>query len=265
MKIINKKDYDISFKFDDKNIKCYSEKKIKELYPSGNYKIIGETKKNNKKNEINKITLADKELIVSKYKSNNKIGYKRKYFVAVGEDEYICLLKSNLFIFILSFLIIGTVVSATIGISTFLTTPTLTPDYPLPEEDKQAVKIEGDNTQKVENQKGGGSVRVRLSNTVKVNLTTGIATMVYQNPNQSTENSVITLVLINNGNEYYIGRSGLIKPGNQITELELNTNNINLTEGVYKGKYIVDHYNPKTGEKALTNSNFEDIEIQVSR
>lgn len=265
MKFINKKDYDTSFKFDDKNIKCYSEKKINKLYPSGNYKIIGETKENNKKNEINKITLADKELIVSKYKSNNKIGYKRKYFVAVGENEYICLLKSNLFIFILSFLIIGIVASVIIGISTFLSTSPLTPDYPLPKEDEQAVKIEGDNTQKVVGQKGGGSVRVRLNNIAKVNLTTGIISMAYQNPNQSTESSVITLVLINNGNEYYIARSGLINAGNQITELKLNDNGIKLTEGVYKGKYIIDHYNPETGEKALTNSIFDDIEIQVSR
>lgn len=265
MEIINKKEYDVSLRINDRDIKCYSKKKMKDLYPSGNYKIIGETKENNKKDEIDKIVLVDKELIVSKYKSNSKIGYARKYFVAVGQDQYICLLKSRLFIFVLFFLIFGIVFGTAIGLSTFFHTSILIPDYPLPEEDKQAVKIEDDNTQKVEGQKGGGSVRVRLSDTVKVNLTTGVITMVYQNPNQSTEDSVITLVLINNGNEYYIARSGLIKAGNQITELKLNANNINLTEGVYKGKYIIDHYNPVTGEKALTNSNFENIEIQVSR
>lgn len=265
MKIINKMDYNDTFTINNKDIRCYSKKKMMQLYPGGNYNVIGEAIEKNKKSEIDRITIANKELIVCKYGENNGIKYKRKYFVAVDDNDYICLLKNNSFMILLILLIFGTTVSAMTGLFIYFNSRVLTPDYPLPDVDEKSIKIEDDNTKKVESKVGGGSARVRLSNIAKVRLNTGIVKMAYQNPNQSTLDSVISLVLINNDKEYYIARSGLIKAGNQISELKLSANGINLKEGVYKGKYIIDHYNPETGEKSLTNSSFNDIEIQVSR
>lgn len=265
MKIINKMDYDDTYTINNKDIKCYSKKKMMELYPDGNYNIIGETYENNKKNEIDKVIIANKELIVSKYGKNNRITYKRKKFVAVDQNNYICLLKRDPFLFILILLIFSTIVSVMAGLYIYYNTRVLTPDYPLPNIDEKAIKIQEDNTKKVQSKAGGGSARVRLSNTAKVNLSTGVIKMAFQNPNQSTQDSVISLVLINDGKEYYIARSGLIKAGTQISELKLSANGISLKKGVYKGKYIIDHYNSQTGEKSLTNSSFNDIEIQVDR
>ena len=264
MKIINKNDYNATIKTNDRDIKCYTKKKLDELYHNGNYKIIGEISKNNKKEGIDKIVIANKEFIVSKYNKNNNIMF-RKYFIQVGKDEYICLLKSRLFIFLLIPLMLGIAFGISSIFYMYFNTKTLAPDYPLPEEDEQAIKIEEDSTKKVENENGSGSVRVRLGNTAIVNLSTGIIQIAYQNPNQSSHDSVITLVLIKDDKEYYIARSGLIKTGNQITQLNLDTSEIKLTEGIYKGKFIIDHYNPETGEKALTNSSFNDIEIYVNR
>ena len=264
MKIIQKKDYDTNYSINDRDIKCYSKKKINDLYPDGNFEIVGETFENNKKDKIDKIKIAQKELVVSEYGKNSKIKYSKKYFICVGKDKYLCLLKSRFFILALLLLILGIIIGILLSIFIYFHTPTLKPDYPLPNEDDKSTKIDNDNSQKVKSEEGG-SARVRLSNVAKVNLSTGKIKMLYQNPNQSNQDSVISLVLINNGNEYIIARSGLIKTGRQISEMKLNANTINLTEGVYKGKYVVDHYNPETGEKAILNSNFGDIEIQVSR
>ena len=265
MQIINKKNYDTTFKINNRSIKCYSKDKMKDLYPNGNYVIVGETFQNNKNEEIDKIVIADKELVVSEYKKNSPIMYKREYFIAVGENKYICLLKSRLFILLLFLLIIGITLSFGSLLFIYFRTPMLSPEYSLPPEDKNSTEIEEDHSKRLESGKGGGSVRIRLSNIANVKLSTDTITMAYQNPNQSNQNSVISLVVIKNGNEYYIARSGIVKAGKQITELQLNTSQIKLTEGVYKGKYIIDHYNPESGEKALTNSVFNDIEIRVSR
>ena len=264
MTIIAKNDYDATIKINDRDIKCYSKKRIKNLYLDGNYKIVGETLEKNKKKEKDIIVIANKELIVSNYGENSKVKYKRKGYFEVGENEYIVYLKSRLvFLLILFFILLGIGISTYLGIKIFTSIPTVEPDYPLPPEDNEVTVIEEDNTKKSASQNGGGSVRIRLSNTAKIDLTTGDIQMAYQNPNQSNQDSVITLVLISENNEYIIAKSGLIKSGSQITKLKLLNDVVNLSEGVYKGKYIIEHYNRETGEKALTNSNFNDIEIQV--
>lgn len=266
MTIIAKKDYDATVKINDRDIKCYSKKKIKNLYPDGNYKIVGETFEKNKKQEKDIIVIADKKLIVSEYGKNSKLRYKRKGYFEVGENEYIVYLKSRLaFLLILVFILLGIGISVYFGIKILTSIPTVEPEYPLPPEDNQVTVIDEDNTKKSISKNGGGSVRVRLSNTAKIDLNTGDIEMIYQNPNQSNQDTVITLVLISENEEYIIAKSGLIKSGNQITKLKLFNNVVQLSEGVYKGKYIIEHYNPETGEKALTNSNFNDIEIQVKQ
>lgn len=264
MKIIEKNDNDTTLKINDRDIKCYSKKKIKNLYPDGNYKIVGETFEKNKKKKEDIIEIANKELTVSKYGKNSKVIYKIKGYFEVGENEYIVYIKSRLAFLLLLFpILLGTAVPIYIGIKLYTSIPYIMPDYPLPPEDEQATVIEDDNTQKSESKNNGGSVRIKLSNIAKLDLSTGNIDMVYQNSNQSNQDSVITLVLISENKEYIIAKSGLIKSGKQITRVKLIDNVVNLSEGVYKGKYVIDHYNPTTGEKALTNSNFNDIEIQV--
>lgn len=264
MEIISKKDYDTTIKINDRDIKCYSKKKLKNLYPDGNYSIVGETFEKNKKRKEEIVEIANKKLIVSKYRKNSKVIYKIKGYFNVGEDDYIVYIKSRLaFLLIVFSILLGIVISSYIGIKLYGSIPYIIPDHPLPPEDEKSTVIEEDNTKKSDSNNNGGSVRIKLSNIAKINLNTGNIEMVYQNPNQSNHDSVITLVLISESKEYIIAKSGLIKSGKQITNLKLINNIVNLSEGVYKGKYIIDHYNPTTGEKALTNSNFNDIEIQV--
>ena len=264
MKIINKADYEQKVKINDRDVKCYTRNKMKELYPDGNYKIVGETFEKNKKKEIDRINIADRELIISKYGENSRLLYKRKGFLQVGENEFLVILNNRLafLIILLTAIIIGSGMTA-FAMYTFFSIPTVAPDYELPPEDKNATSIRGDNSQKVTSQKGGGAVTVRLENSATVHLDTETVDMIYQNPNSSNQDSVITLCIIKGENEYAIARSELVKVGNQITTLKLLEDRINLVPGIYKGRYIIDHYNPETGEKAITNAKFNDIKVTV--
>ena len=87
--------------------------------------------------------------------------------------------------------------------------------------------------------------------------------MWYQNPNSSNQDSVISLVIVKDGADYPVARSGLVKTGHQIQQMDLLPEAPALSPGVYTGKYVIDHYNPATGEKAVTNSEFTDIEVTV--
>lgn len=264
MTIITKRDYDTTIKINDRHVKCYSKKKLKNLHPDGNYKIVGETFEKNKKRRKDILDIANMKLNVSKFGKNNRILYKRKGYVEVGDNQYIALLKSRIpFLLIMFCILLAIGISTYSAIKIYTSIPSVEPEYLMPLEDEKVTPIEEDNTKKSESQNGGGSVRIRLSNTVNIDLKTGDIEMIYQNPNQSNQDSVVTLVLISDNKEYVIAKSGLVKSGKQITQLKLNNSDIKLSEGVYEGKYIIEHYNPTTGEKAMTNSNFNDIRIQV--
>ena len=126
MIIIDKKDYDAIVKINDRDIKCYSKKKIKNLYPDGNYSIIGETLEKNKKKEKNTIIIANKTFIVSKYGANSNIIYKRKGYFEVGDNEYIVYLKSRIaFLLILFFVLLGIAISVYFGIKIFTEIPSV--------------------------------------------------------------------------------------------------------------------------------------------
>lgn len=263
MKPINKKDYDATFSLGNRDLKCYSRKKLASRYPTGNYELLGETCSHNRESAIAGLDLSSEQLVVSAYGSHSRLKYSRRYFLAVGRNQYICLLKSRLFPLLFFLLVLGILLSCILSILIFFRTPVLAPDYPLPTADTHATRIENDHTAKSDSETGGGSVRLRFSRVAKVNLSTGLISILYQNPNQSNQDSVLTLVLVKDGQEYILARSGLVKAGTQLTQLQLNTSEVALAEGVYQGKFFIDHYHPTTGEKALANSSLDDVEIQV--
>lgn len=119
------------------------------------------------------------------------------------------------------------------------------------------------NSQKVMSKKGGGSVTVRLENSAIVHLDTGIVDVIYQNPNSSNQDSVITLCVIDGENEYTIASSELVKVGNQIQTLKLLEDRIDLAPGIHEGRYVLEHYNPETHEKAAVSAKFNGIKVTV--
>lgn len=132
----------------------------------------------------------------------------------------------------------------------------LAPDYAPQEEEQHAETIPNDDGEKMEQPDGGGSVSLSYSREVTIALGEETAKLYFANPGKSNQDIVLQLVV----QDQVILQSGTLKPGNQVTSLELlNGAAKMLSEGGYEGKFVVLYYHPETGEKAVVNT-----EIPVS-
>lgn len=129
--------------------------------------------------------------------------------------------------------------------------PTLAPDYAPQEEEQNAETIPGDNGEKLDNPEGGGSVSLTYSREVSINLNDETATLLFANPGKSNQDMVLQIVV----QDTVIVQSGTLKPGNQVTTLELLDGMAKkLSAGTYEGNFVVLYYHPETGEKAIVNT-----------
>ena len=132
----------------------------------------------------------------------------------------------------------------------------LAPDYAPQKQEQNAETIPDDTGEKMENPEGGGAVSLTYSNEVKIDISDKAAALYFANPGKSNQDIVLQLVV----QDQVILQSGTLKPGNQVTSLELlNGAAKMLSEGGYEGKFVVLYYHPETGEKAVVNT-----EIPVS-
>ena len=160
-------------------------------------------------------------------------------------------LKPNLLILIL---LIITVIAICITVWALFfrdTGPVLAPDYAPQEEEQNAETIPGDTGEKLDNPEGGGSVSLTYSREVSIDLSEETATLLFANPGKSNQNMVLQIVI----KDTVIVQSGTLKPGNQVTTLELIDGMAdNLSAGTYEGNFAVLYYHPETGEKAIVNT-----------
>ena len=75
--------YDSKYKVRNRDIACFSKSKMKDMYPDGNYNVIGETILNNKKDKIDEIVLGKVALNVSKEGSHSKLFYKDAAYIYI--------------------------------------------------------------------------------------------------------------------------------------------------------------------------------------
>ncbi len=158
--------------------------------------------------------------------------------------------KSQILIIILILLLL-----ITIGISIWAivfrdTTPALAPDYAPqnPEENAEPIVSEKDEG-KLPQQDGGGAVGLAYTKTATIDLSERKAKMYFANPKKSNQNFMIQIVI----QDTVILQSGVLKPGYQVTSLDL-FKNVKLSAGTYEGKYAVYFYEEATGEKAMLNT-----------
>jgi len=115
-----KEDYDKKLKINGKQLKVYSKKKLEDLYPENDYKVVGETfekKKRNRKNDIGRIELNEKRLNVGKNGSHNKLFQKQGTFAEVEGGGFIALIKLRLLpIILIIALLLGGIGGALFGI-----------------------------------------------------------------------------------------------------------------------------------------------------
>ena len=131
------------------------------------------------------------------------------------------------------------------------TGPALAPDYAPQEEEQNAETIEGDAGEKMDNPEGGGSVSLTYSRDVTIDLENKSATLLFVNPGKSNQDIVLQIVI----QDTVIVQSGVLKPGNQVTTLDLFDDAAKkLSNGIYDGNFNVLYYDPITGEKAIVNT-----------
>lgn len=140
------------------------------------------------------------------------------------------------------------------------TAPALTPDYAPQQEETNAEPIGDEEDEKLEAEEGGGAVSLSYSNEADISLSAGTAELFFANPTKSTQDMVLQIVV----QDEIIVQSGLLKPGNQVTTLELLDGAAEkLSAGGYEGKFAVLYYDPDTGEKAVVNTEIP-VTITVS-
>lgn len=261
---LNRDDYDMKYSVNETAIRCYSKSGLKKQYPKGNYYIVGETFEHNQKEKIATIMLGGKILPVSDLGSNFKPFFKRTGYIEVGENAYLALLKNQkVFTLLCSGLLSGILAMVVILAVLWFTAPTNKPDFLLPPEDVQAADIENDHSQK-KKATGGGAVSLNYSLDAQVDLLSKQVSILLQNPNASNKDMTVTLYIQTGDDALSIAHSGLVKAGKELRTMSLNLDGIALQSGIYKGYFILDFYDPASGDKALMNSKIDHVKITVN-
>lgn len=128
----------------------------------------------------------------------------------------------------------------------------LAPDYAPRDMEQNAQPIPDDEGQKPDAPDGGGAITIEYDNHVTIDLSEGRAYLSYANPGKSTQDIVLRIQI----QDTIVAQSGTIKPGNQVSELELlKAAEKKLQPGVYSdAEFKILCYNPETGEKAMIDA-----------
>lgn len=164
--------------------------------------------------------------------------------------------KKQIYNILIMILILITVAAVSVTAWTLLSqkntnTTGLIPDYAPQEEEPNAESIPDDSNEKMENPEGGGSVSLVYSREVSISLSNESAELLFMNPGKSNQDMILQIVI----QDVVVAQSGILKAGNQITELELMSEVVGkLSDGIYEGNFNVLYYDPETGEKAIVNT-----------
>ena len=93
----------------------------------------------------------------------------------------------------------------------------LAPDYAPQQTEENAESIENDDSEKLEQPEGGGSVSLTYSTEVTIHLGERQASLLFANPGKSNQDMIVQLVI----QDTVVIQSGLLTPGNQVTKLDL--------------------------------------------
>lgn len=282
---IFKQDYDKRIFLGDQFIFCYSEKKMRELYPEKNYTVVGEAKSarrlkkkaaaqtENKSGKperhIGRLHINGKEVDVFRHGEHVGLLHKREGYVCVGGDTFIAIYSSRL-----PFLLALLAVLAMLAVTTTLVIQlignpkppiVIDPDHPLPEIDPDIEMLPVDEDgDKVQSESGGGFVSMVFTKEASISLSSNTATIYYQNPSKSNHAVILELYLISDGQEYFLGRTGLIPAGGAIYRMDVSERDAGIRAGIYTGLYRTYYYDPQTGERAAISSDITEVKISVT-
>lgn len=134
------------------------------------------------------------------------------------------------------------------------------PDYASGIIDTNVIKEE-ESTEKKKYNTGGGSVNLKFSNAVEVNLNTKVAKLYFKNPGTSSEEIVLKLIIRKEDKEFILGSSQTIPAGYAIYKMDLDDVSM-LSKGGYDGILKAIYYNEKTKSKEMIDSEIK-VKIEV--
>lgn len=277
---IFKQDYDKRLSVGGEFVFGYSPKKMRELYPEKGYTVIGKAKSGKlKKKEapekqeqkaekrIGKLHVNGKELDVFPVGERKELLQKREGFVCIGDGKFVAV-QSSLIPFLLAIFGIAAMIAAAVVLIVWLLLRPkppviIDPEHPLPDVDPEIEPIPDDTDEKVNSENGGGFVSIVYTKDASVSLSTGKATIYYQNPNKSNHSVLLELYIVSDGEEYFLGKTGLIPAGSAIYQLDVTDRDVNIRAGTYTGLYRTYYYDPVTGERAAISSDIAEIVVTV--
>ena len=273
---IFKQDYDKRICLGDQNAFCYSKKKMRQLYPNKNYTVVGEVKSGKKlkspppqgDGSIGTLYINEKELAVFPLGKHKRLIHRGEGFLCVGENRFVAA-HSNLVPFLLVLLwLLAMIAVVLILVFKLLGTPekpvVINPDHPLPEIDPDIETLPDDGDDQVNSEEGGGFVSMVYTKDATISLSSNKATVYYQNPHKSNHGVVLELYLVSEGQEYFLGRTGLIPAGSAIYEMDVSERAVQIRAGVYTGLYRTFYYDPLTGERAAISSDITEVTVSVT-
>jgi hypothetical protein len=132
----------------------------------------------------------------------------------------------------------------------------------LPDVDSNAISVEPEGATA---DTSGSSVSLAYSLDASLNLDTGQIDMYFKNPSTSNRDVLVELYVQDGNKDVIVAKSGLIEPSSELTRMRFDANSAKLGAGVYDAKFKVLFYDPSTGEKALVESDIDDVELTASK
>lgn len=258
--------YDAKVKLKGNTTECFSPKYLKNTYPQGGCKVLGEITGRSEKKAIGEIRLEKDRLFdVTAPGKHSGLLWRKAGYVQVGTDEYVTLLKSRIPFLLLLALLLAIILFLLSLLMGGDKGPTyIDPDHPLPPVDTNAKPIEGDDTEKTDVAEGGGSVSMIYTLEARNHVDAETVAIYFKNPNASSHNVIVELIVVSDGEEYPIACSGLLEPGYELREIAKLEDAPLLKEGVYTGLYRLQCFDPVTGERALVSPEITGVSITVN-
>ena len=168
-------------------------------------------------------------------------------------------MKRNNKVIIAALLLIIIICGVTLAHLALKNSNTLEPDYASGEVDTNAIKEEAKTSKEGKN--GGGSVNLKFSSVVEVDLNKKTAKLYFKNPGTSSEDIALNLIIRKSDGDIILGTSEMIPPGYAIYKMNLNDISM-LTKGGYDGILKTIYYNNKTKAKEIVDSEIK-VTIEV--
>ena len=221
-----RKNYGARYQSGGHQIKCYTKKQMKSLYPDGGYKVLAEHAAGSRQQPTGMLDCGARRPLYA-YKSHSRLLYREYGYVAVGEDSYVVLLKNALAPRTAIAAACVAVIAGAAFLALALTSPKEAANFPEEpvaagkqlELEEGAVEWEGEQSHDTGDSSTIPNIAIPGYKSITVEANKKDVKVNFQNPEGNPCYFEISLLLAD-GTELY--KSKMIKPGKGLYEIKLN-------------------------------------------